>query len=73
MRYPSPQDLVWLLRQLVARPDVKCAQCGADIVAPEWSEHLSEYRVRNVWSCEACGYQFEDDICLVAHGRAVGG
>jgi hypothetical protein len=38
----------------------QCPQCGADIIAAEWSEHLSESCVRNVWSCEACGYQFED-------------
>jgi len=47
----------------------QCAQCGADIIAPEWSEHLSENRVRNLWSCEACGYQFEDTVYLVARER----
>jgi ribosomal protein L37AE/L43A len=41
-----------------------CAQCGADIIAPEWAEHLPDHRVRNVWSCEACGYQFEDTIYM---------
>jgi ribosomal protein L37AE/L43A len=45
-------------------PVNRCAQCGADIIAPEWSEHLSEHCVRNVWSCEACGYQFEDTVYL---------
>jgi C4-type Zn-finger protein len=44
----------------------QCAQCGADIIAAEWSEHLSESCVRNVWSCEACGYQFEDTVYLSA-------
>ncbi len=42
----------------------QCAQCGADIIAPEWSEHLSDQRIRNVWSCEVCGYQFEDTVYL---------
>jgi hypothetical protein len=46
--------------------DGKCAQCGADIIAPEWSEHLPDNRVRNVWSCEACGYQFEDSVRFAA-------
>jgi hypothetical protein len=43
-----------------------CAQCGADIIAPEWSEYLSTGCVRNVWSCEACGYDFEDSVCFYA-------
>jgi hypothetical protein len=48
-----------------------CAQCGADIIAPEWSEYLSTGCVRNVWSCEACGYDFEDSVCFYtpAHSK----
>ena len=42
----------------------QCAQCRADIIAPAWSEHLSDYRVRNVWYCDGCGYQFEDTVYL---------
>jgi ribosomal protein L37AE/L43A len=48
------------------KPVNDCAQCGADIIAPEWSEHLSDRRVRNVWSCADCGYQFEDTVYLSA-------
>jgi ribosomal protein L37AE/L43A len=44
----------------------QCAQCGADIIAAERSEHLSESCVRNVWACDACGYQFEDTVYLSA-------
>jgi len=44
----------------------QCAQCSADIIAPELSEHLSDYCFRNVWSCEACGYQFEDKVYFSA-------
>jgi ribosomal protein L37AE/L43A len=40
----------------------ECAQCGADLMAADWSEHVT----RNVWSCEACGYQFEDTVYLSA-------
>src|SRR6516164_142516 len=40
----------------------QCAQCGANLIAAEWSEHLSDHCVRNVWSCDACGYQFEDTV-----------
>ena len=38
----------------------KCAQCGTDMIAPEWSEHVSDRYVRNFWYCEACGYRCED-------------
>jgi hypothetical protein len=44
----------------------ECARCGADMIAPRWSEHLSDRCVRNVWSCAACGYQFEDLVHLSA-------
>jgi ribosomal protein L37AE/L43A len=46
-------------------PVIQCAQCGGAIVAPEWSEWL-ERCVRNVWSCEACGYQFEHTVYFSA-------
>jgi ribosomal protein L37AE/L43A len=48
------------------KPVNDCAQCGADIIAPEWSEQRSDRRVRNVWSCADCGYQFEDIVYLSA-------
>jgi len=37
----------------------RCAQCGAEIIAASWSEWAGERCVRNVWSCDACGYEFE--------------
>ena len=43
--------------------------CG-HMIAPDWSEHLSEHCVRNVWSCEACSYQFEDTVYLSAREAA---
>ena len=43
----------------IGRPFYQCPQCGAPILADPWSEYVSERQVRNVWSCEACGYQFE--------------
>ena len=42
----------------------QCAQCRTVIIAPECSGHLSDHCVRNVWSCEDCGYQFEDTVYL---------
>jgi ribosomal protein L37AE/L43A len=41
------------------RPFYQCAQCGAAIIADAWSEDVNERQVRNVWSCDTCGYQFE--------------
>ena len=43
-----------------------CAQCAAKIVAPEWSEHVSDRCVRHLWACEACGYQFETSVFFPA-------
>jgi len=44
----------------------ECPQCGADVIALEWCEHVSAHCVRNVWSCEACDYLFEEKIYLSA-------
>ena len=40
----------------------QCTQRGALLIAPEWSEHFPDHRIRNVWLCEACGYEFEDTV-----------
>ena len=47
----------------------QCAQCGASLLGPDWSEHSPDHRIRNVWSCKACGYQFETESRLVCTGR----
>jgi ribosomal protein L37AE/L43A len=49
----------------------QCAQCGEAIIAPEWSEYLSERCVRHFWSCEMCGYQFESTVYFLASELAV--
>lgn len=46
-------------RALDERPSAPCAQCGSRLLAPEWSEQLSETRVRHLWGCSACSYTFE--------------
>jgi len=43
----------------------QCAQCGAGLIAPEWSELFPDHRIHKVWSCKACGYQFETHSLLV--------
>jgi len=44
----------------------ECPQCGGEMVAPEWSEHLSDHCTRNVWVCDVCGYRYEDTVYLSA-------
>jgi ribosomal protein L37AE/L43A len=43
-----------------------CAQCGKTLVAPTWSEHVSECCIRHLWECEACGYKFETAVYFQA-------
>jgi hypothetical protein len=52
-----------MLSKSFVRP---CAQCSAEIIAPAWCECLSAGCVRNVWFCDACGYEFEDVVYLSA-------
>ena len=41
---------------------VECGQCGTRIIAAFGSEHVSEHCIRNFWSCEACGCEFETEV-----------
>jgi rubredoxin len=45
-----------------------CPQCSAHLLAPDWSEYVSERCVRHTWSCDACGYEFETTV-LFPSGR----
>jgi rubredoxin len=47
-----------------------CPQCSAWLLAPDWSELLSERCVRHTWSCEACGYEFETAVFFPAVAQA---
>jgi ribosomal protein L37AE/L43A len=49
-----------------SRPTLKCAQCGEQLFVPEWSEYLDTRRVRHLWHCEHCGYDFETTIRFAA-------
>lgn len=49
-----------------SRPLIECAQCGARLYVPEWSEYLEAGRVRHLWRCEACDYAFETTIRFAA-------
>lgn len=41
-----------------------CPQCNEKLLAPQWSEHVSERCVRHYWVCDACGYDFESSVFL---------
>jgi ribosomal protein L37AE/L43A len=48
------------------KPQHLCPNCGAYIIAATWSERVSERCVRNVWSCESCGFEFETSAYFAA-------
>jgi transposase-like protein len=49
-----------------SRPVIECAQCGAHLYVPEWSEYLDGGGVRHLWRCEACDYTFETTVRFAA-------
>jgi hypothetical protein len=60
------REEIHMLDSMTAWPGsvTACAQCGDPLVAPERSEHVNERCVRHLWSCEACGYEFETAVYL---------
>jgi hypothetical protein len=49
---------------------IECAQCGAALIAPVWSEHLSERSIRHLWNCDACGYEYETTVYFAPRASA---
>ncbi len=43
-----------------------CAKCREMLIAPDWSEFVSERLVVNLWSCTKCGDRFETKACMPA-------
>jgi ribosomal protein L37AE/L43A len=50
--------------------DMNCEECGEGLIAPEWSEYVSEQLVMNIWSCPSCGNQFETEAQMPAGTKA---
>jgi len=52
--------------------ETTCVKCGETLIAPEWSEYVSEGLVLNLWSCSKCGRRFETEahIPVVATSTA---
>jgi ribosomal protein L37AE/L43A len=47
-----------------------CAQCGASLTAPTWSEYLSDAQARHLWSCDDCGYAFETLVIFATENKS---
>jgi rubredoxin len=52
--------------RLVTYDKNTCPQCQAWLLAPDWSEYISERCVRHAWSCESCDYEFETAVFFSA-------
>jgi hypothetical protein len=50
--------------------ETTCAACGGPLIAPEWSEFVSERLVINVWCCPNCGCEFETETCMPARAES---
>lgn len=48
------------------RRSVGCTRCGEELIAPERSEHVNARRVRHLWCCSNCTYEFETSVHLHA-------
>jgi transcription elongation factor Elf1 len=53
-------------RRLATYDKNNCPQCNGWLLAPTWSEYLSERCVRHTWSCDVCGYEFETAVIFSA-------
>jgi len=43
-----------------------CVKCGEAMIAPDWSEFVSERLVLNLWTCTKCGDRFETKAYMPA-------
>jgi len=50
--------------------EMTCEKCGDKLIAPEWSEFVSETLVLNLWSCAKCGSRFETEALMPADAEA---
>jgi hypothetical protein len=50
--------------------ETTCSKCANALIAPEWSEFVSEGLVGNLWTCTNCGNRFETEVCMPADAAA---
>ena len=53
-----------------AKFETTCERCGDALIAPEWSEYVSERLVLNLWSCTNCGCRFETEAFVPADANS---
>jgi len=51
--------------------ETTCTKCGEALIAPEWSEYVSEGLVLNLWSCPDCGNRFEIEAIVPADAEPI--
>jgi hypothetical protein len=51
--------------------ETTCAKCGEALIAPDWSEYVSEGLVLNLCSCTKCGCRFETETFVSADAEAM--
>jgi len=39
-----------------------CTMCNEIVIAPTWSEYMSNHEVRHFWFCENCGHDIQTVI-----------
>jgi transcription elongation factor Elf1 len=39
-----------------------CPKCNDMLLAPTASEHVNESLIRHLWSCDACGHEFQTSV-----------
>jgi ribosomal protein L37AE/L43A len=47
-----------------------CEKCGEALIAPEWSEFISERLVLNLWSCTKCSNRFETEAFVAVDAES---
>ena len=50
--------------------ETTCTKCGEPLIAPEWSEFISEGLVLNLWTCTHCDNRFETKAYMPADVKA---
>jgi hypothetical protein len=45
---------------------MKCVKCDEALIAPDWSESVSEGLIVNLWTCTKCGHRFETKAFMPA-------
>ena len=51
--------------------ETSCDKCGEALIAPKWSEYVSDGLVLNFWSCTKCGFEFETEAFVPAGAQSV--